>query len=103
MNFLDDLFQDLSGLTEVRLRVLKKGKCSEFNPRANQTTRMPYSSVLLCLSVTKIRITSVVPLFLKLGQMDFSKASNSISHHPTSIFRIKMSDFQIFWVGWVGR
>ena len=42
---------------------------------ANQTTRMPYSSsVLLCPPLSqKIRITSVLAVFLKLGQMDFSK------------------------------
>ena len=47
-----DFFQDLSRFTEVRLRVLKKGKCWEFNPRANPTTRMPYSSSVPLL-VTK--------------------------------------------------
>ena len=38
----------------------------------------------------KIRITSPVAVFLKHGQMDLSKASNSISHHLTSIFPKKM-------------
>ena len=52
------------------------------------------------LSVTKIRITSPVAVFLKHGQMDLSKASNSISHHLTLIFP---ENCQIFgWVGWVG-
>ena len=40
----------------------------------------------LSSSSQKIRITSPLAVFLKLGQMDFSKASNSISHHLTSIF-----------------
>ena len=53
----------------------------------NQPTRMPYSSsVLLCPLSQKIWITSPVAVFLKHGQMDFSKSSNSISHHLTSIF-----------------
>ena len=46
----------------------------------------PSSVLLLCPLSQKIRITSVLAVFLKLGQMDFSKASNSISHHLTSIF-----------------
>ena len=46
------------------------------------------------LSVTKIRITFPLAVFLKHGQLDFSKASNSISHHLTSIFPCR--------VGWVG-
>ena len=50
-------------------------------------------------SSQKIRITSVLAVFLKLGQMDFSKASNSISHHLTSIFP---ENCQICWVGRVG-
>ena len=61
---------------------------------------MPYScTVLLCPLSQKIRITSPVAVFLKHGQMDLSKASNSISHHLTSIFP---ENCQIFWVGWVG-
>ena len=58
----------------------------------------PLSSSSVCLS-QKIRITSVLAVFLKLGQMDFSKASNSISHHLTSIFP---ENCQICWVGRVG-
>ena len=45
---------------------------------------MPFSSSVLVSQI--IRFTSLLTVFLKLGQMDFSKASNSISHHPTSIF-----------------
>ena len=53
--------------------------------RDNQLTRIPYSSVpVLCLS-QKIRITSVLAVFLKHGQTDFSRASNSISHHLTEL------------------
>ena len=62
---------------------------------------MPYSCIsssILCLS-QKIRITTVLAVFLKLGQMDFSKASNSISRHLTSIFP---ENRQICWVGWLG-
>ena len=36
----------------------------------------PLSVLLLCPLSQKIRITSVLAVFLKLGQMDFSKASN---------------------------
>ena len=39
-------------------------------------------------------------IFLKHGQMDFFKSSNSISHHLTSIFP---ENCQIFWVGSVGH
>ena len=50
--------------------------------------------LLLCpplsSSSQKIRITPLLTVFLKHGQMDFSKASNSISHRPTSIFPKKM-------------
>ena len=52
------------------------GACS------NPTTRMPNSSV----RVTKIRITSPLTVFLKHGQLDVSKASDSISDSLTSIF-----------------
>ena len=55
------------------------------------TTIMPYSSSVCPLS-QKIRITSLLTVFLKHGQMDLSKASNSIFHHLTSIFPEK-------WVG----
>ena len=59
--------------------------------------------LLLFLSVLvsqKIWFTSLLAVFLKHGQMDFSKASNSISHHLSSIFP---ENCQIFgWVGWVG-
>ena len=54
---------------------------------------------VLCLS-QKIRVTSLLTVFLKHGQMDFSKASNSISHHLTSIFSEKCQIFRFF--GWVG-
>ena len=62
---------------------------------------MPYSctsssSVL----VTKIRVTSLLAVFLKHGQLDFSKASNSISQHLTSIFPENCQIFKFF--GWVG-
>ena len=79
-----------------------------FSPRIKchhyQLTRMPYSSVLLlCPLSQKIRITSVLAVFLKHGQMDFSRASNSISHHLTSIFPENYQIFRFFgWVGWVG-
>ena len=53
----------------------------------------------LSSSSQKIQITSVLAVFLKLGQMDFSKASNSISHHLTPIFP---ENCQICWVGRVG-
>ena len=38
------------------------------------------------LSVTKIRVTSPLTVFLKHGQLDFSKASDSISNYLTLIF-----------------
>ena len=52
------------------------------------------------LSVSqKIRVTSLLAVFHKHGHMDFSKTSNSISHHLTSIFP---ENCQICWVGRVG-
>ena len=61
---------------------------------------IPLSVLCPPLSVTKIRITSVLAVFLKLGQMDFSKASNSISHHLTLVFPENCRIFRFF--GWVG-
>ena len=57
------------------------------------------------LSVSqKIRVTSLLAVFLKHGHMDFSKASNSISRHLTSIFPENCQIFRFFgWVGWVKR
>ena len=49
-----------------------------------------------------IRVTSFLTVFLKHGQMDFSKASNSISHHLTSIFPENCQIFSFCWVGLVG-
>ena len=72
-----------------KLTTLDWAQCNFFILWKYQLTRMPYSlSVLLCLS-QKIRINSVLAVFLKLGQMDFSTASNCISHHLTSIFPTK--------------
>ena len=97
-NFSSNIIVALSSrhLGAMEVRLLRRPKDS-FN-KYLQTTRMPYSCtvlLLLCLS-QKIRITSVLAVFLKLGQMDFSKASNSISHHLTSIFP---ENCQICWVG----
>ena len=64
---------------------------------ALQLTRMPYSSSVLVSK--KIRFTSPLPVFLKHSQIDFSKASNSISHHQTSIFP---ENCQICLVGGLG-
>ena len=57
------------------------------------------SSVLVS---QKIRITSPLPVFLKHGQMDFSKASNSISHQLTLIFPENCQIFLGGLGGWVG-
>ena len=63
------------------------------------------SSVLSPLSVTKIRVIFSLTVFLKHGQMDLSKACNSISHHPTLIFPdfLGGADGSVRWVDQVGR
>ena len=52
----------------------------------NKLLECPIPALSSVLVSQKIRITSPLPVFLKHGQMDFSKASNSISHQLTLIF-----------------
>ena len=51
-----------------------------------QTIRMYYMQFLLLLRRKKNRTLSPLPVFLKHGQRDFSKVSNSISDRLTPIF-----------------
>ena len=59
-------------------------KCPK-SPKIN-LLECPIPALSSVLVSQKIRITSPLPVFLKHGQMDFSKASNSISHQLTLIF-----------------
>ena len=72
-------------------------KCPK-SPKIN-LLECPIPALSSVLVSQKIRITSPLPVFLKHGQMDFSKASNSISHQLTLIFP---ENCQIFLGGLVG-
>ena len=69
-------------------------KCPK-SPKIN-LLECPIPALSSVLVSQKIRITSPLPVFLKHGQMDFSKASNSISHQLTLIFP---ENCQIFLAG----
>ena len=73
-------------------------KCPK-SPKIN-LLECPIPALSSVLVSQKIRITSPLPVFLKHGQMDFSKASNSISHQLTLIFP---ENCQIFLggLGWL--
>ena len=96
-------------ITKMPKNATNHQKCPK-SPKIN-LLECPIPALSSVLVSQKIRITSPLPVFLKHGQMDFSKASNSISHQLTLIFP---ENCQIFlggsgglgWLvglgGWVG-